>query len=156
MALTVWGQVFETADLTNAAMFQPFKTNKNMLLSGVRSQFVVVNDPTFTDLNMKIYSYDGTSAGNLIATSTNSIAKASLHTAINGVKETFFQFANIPLNGNTTYAAVINGTGYVFGAASFLAWKKDFPNPAYRTGLVIDNLRIGVDPFHIAIIGASI
>lgn len=128
--LTVWANPFTSSEMTNTDKFIKFKTNKNLVVKGVRTAFVVYNDPVFTSLNAKIYSEDA-GPGELLYTSIDSRTKAEIHTLANGVKETYFTFNDIPLQSDTEYNLVINGSGYAPTDNSYLAWKAAFPDPIY-------------------------
>lgn len=152
MTYSVFGQRFGSGELSSAAMFQPFKPVNDLVLRAMRTKIIVFNDPVFTDLNMKIYSDNGGSPGELIHTSTTSRTKAQLHTQDNGVKETFFQFNDVPLKGGDTYHIVINGNGYSPTSNAYLAWMKAFPDPVNSTGLTINQGELGIFPFFLAAI----
>ena len=132
MGWKVYGERLETADLTGTRVNQSYQPNKNLVIRGCRIWIIVNNNPPFTDLNMKIYSNDNGDPGKLLHTSTNVQTKAALITLANGVIETFFDFADVPMHSNDTYRFVLNGTGYTGTDSSHLAWRRGWPNPVYR------------------------
>lgn len=159
----VWARTYESGELANTTLFQPFRMNTDTILKAVRTWFVVFNNPTFTDLNAKIYSDEirtisGTKTGHtpvtLLHTSTDSRTKAELHTSDYGVKETYFTFNEVPLQGDTWYNLVINGTGYSPTASSYLAWKHAYPDPVL-TGYTAAVETINSSPFQIYFIGGD-
>lgn len=133
MTYSAWGDDFSSADMTGVSKFVTFKPNKNIVVRYIRTAFVIYNDPVFTDLNAKIYSVGADNVPvELLHTSTDSRTKAEIHTLANGVKSTYFTFNDIPLQENTYYNLVINGTGYLPTTNSYIAWKLAFPDPVYR------------------------
>ena len=129
MGQTVWAHNWEAGELSNTTMFQRFRMNENAVIKGVRTWFVVFNDPTFTNLNCKIYSDDNSSPGVLLHTSSGSRTKEELHTQDYAIRETYFNFGEHALHENTWYNFVINGTGYSPTASSYLAWVHSYPKP---------------------------
>lgn len=129
----VWASNFTAGDFTGTSKFQAFEPNSNLIMDRIRTWFVFIDDPTFTDINAKIYTVggDGTPLS-LLATSTDSRTKSELISLPHGYKETYFSFNNIPLEGTSQYALVINGTGYAPTTSSYIAWRIDFPDPIYR------------------------
>lgn len=156
MAYRVWCTRWDTGELADTTVFQPIKFNSNIVLRAIRAVVVVVDNPTFTDLNMKIYSSRNNSPQKLLHTSSNSITKAQLHTADNGVKECYFQFADPSLEADTTYQLVINGTGYTPTATSLLAWKHAFPENIYASDSLVDNVKAGLIERQVAVIASVI
>ena len=153
---TVWCTRWDTGELANTSVFQPLKFNKNVVLRAIRTRIVVVDNPTFTDLNMKIYSDRGGSPQTLLATSTNVITKAALHTLDNGVKETFFRFGDPAFEADTQYHVVINGTGYAPTATAMLGWQKDFPEQIYTPSALRNPTKLGVHGHGLGIIASQI
>lgn len=137
MGWRVWGTDFESGELASTAKFQTFRPNADILLRYVRTWFIFINDPIFTDLSVKLYSNEVRSGDNTpveLLASTDARTKSELITLENGVKETGFEFSSvIPLQANTYYNIVINGTGYIPTASSYIAWMKAFPDPVYST-----------------------
>jgi hypothetical protein len=138
--------------------------NQDTILKAVRTWIVVFNDPTFTDLNCKIYSDEirsigGTKTGHtpvkLLHTSTDSRTKAEIHTLDHGVKEVYFTFNEVPLQANTWYNLVINGTGYSPTSGSYLAWRHAYPDPVLATDHVAAVETINGSPFDIYFIGGT-
>lgn len=160
-AWRVWGESFSDAsDLTSTRVFQPVRFNKNVILKGVRTWVVVYNNPTFTNLNMKIYSNDAQQSSytpkEVVSTSNDVRTKSEIHTLSNAVKEIYFTFDDIPLNGEDFYNFVINGTGYSPTSSSYLAWMKGFPDPVYDEGLpAFTMVSIGGAPFQIYFIAGE-
>lgn len=156
MSYRVWGDAYSTAEITNGTKTQQAKMNKNVILRYVRTWIVCYNDPTFTSLTMNIYASNGGTQGKLLHTSTNSLTKSEIITLSNGVKDIYFEFDDIVLNGSTQYFFALRGTGAAFSDTSFIAWKKAFPEPVYPTGWTPSMTTINSNPFDITFIGADL
>lgn len=160
MGWKVYADEFTTADLTGVSKYQSVSFGSDLILVGVRTWIVVYNDPTFTNLNMKIYSNEVISSVNtpkkLLATSTNVQAKSVIHTLPNGVKEIYFDFNYPAFNGLDIYNIVINGTGYTYAASSHLAWMKGYPNPVYSGGYTPALETLPYAPYELYFIGANL
>jgi hypothetical protein len=147
MTWTVYGKPYAAdADLTGTAIFQPLTFDYPVILKAVRVWLIAMGNPTFTSLSMKIYSDDSQQATRtpktLLYTSTNSPTKASIFTASHGVKETYFEFANVNLAGGTYYNFVINASGYSGAStSSHLAWRIEWPDPQYDDSVTDGNLK---------------
>lgn len=160
MSWRVWGDPFETTDLTTSNKFQSITFGQDLILRAARTWIIVYNNPAFDYLNMKIYSNDASSGANtpkkLLATSTNTQLKSSIHTLDNAVKEIWFEFDYPVFNGADIYNFVINGSGYTFAESSHLAWMKGFPNPVYSSGYTPSMLTIPFAPYELYFIGAEL
>ncbi len=159
MAWRVWGTRWTTSDMTTTTLSQKFIPNDDILLLAVRTWVIVYNNPTFTALNMKLYSDNGGSVGTLLHTSDNTQLKASIHTSANAVKEIYFEFnapTGIPLKSSDSYHIVINGTGYTGNDSTHLAWMKAFPDPVYQTGISVTFNNLAVSPYAMYFIGARL
>ena len=156
MAWTVYGTVYESAsDLTDTTLSQPVKPKTNLLLRGVRTWIIFVDDPVITSFNMKIYSSDNNTPKKLLYTSTDSRTKAELLSDNSGVKETYFTFNDVPLNGETTYHFVLNGVGYTPTSSSYVAWRRGWPDPVYQAGFTPNKFNLGGSPFELYLIGGE-
>lgn len=160
-AWKVFGDDFESGELENTNKFQTTKFGYDTILRAVRTWIIVVGDPTFTDLHMKMYSNQLIGSDNspnvLIATSTNTLTKSEIITLENGVKEIYFEFDYIPCNGETLYNFVINGTGYTSPTTtSHIAWRKAFPDPVYTSGYTPAMETVPYSPYALYIIGANV
>lgn len=158
MTFSVWANEWASGELSNTNLYQPVIFNQNTILRAIRTWVIVYNDPSFTNLNCKIYSNDvQTSAPKLLLyTSTNTVLKADLYTDDYAVREIYFEFADINLNGEDTYHFVINGTGYSYSSSSYLAWKKAWPDPVYATNYVVANINAYRAPYALYCIGAEL
>ena len=130
--------------------------NKNVIIRYIRIWIVVYDDPPFTSLNMKIYSDDNGSKGVLLHTSTNALTKANVVTLDNGVKEIYFTFNDIQLDGLNPYHFALDGSSSGFSASSHIAWKQSWPDPFYRTGLSLTFEELSTSPYDIYFIGAEL
>jgi len=153
MGTTVWARDWGSGELSNTTQFQPFKMNKNVQLKAIRTQILIYNNPTFTNINCKIYTDDYQngvhSPGVLLATSTDSRTKADMTSEDYGAIETYFNFDKIALNEATWYNVVINGTGYSPTASSYLAWVKAYPDPVLTTDYTPLPITIEWAPFEV-------
>lgn len=159
MGWRVWGDDFKSDDFSNPNKFQTFRPNKDIILENVRTWFIFINDPIFTDINLKIYSNEVRNGDNtpveLIATSISK-PKSELITLENGVKETGFEFANpISLGENTWYNVVINGSGYLPTDTSYICWMKAFPDPVYTNNFTPSFEVLGKAPYQMYIISGD-
>lgn len=155
MVWTVYGSIYENgSDLTDTTLFQPVKFPENTIVKGVRTWIILASDPTFTDLNMKVYSNREDSGdpapGVLLHTSTDTRLKSEiLTTEDNGVREIYFTFNDINLKANDTYHFVINGTGYSPTSSSFIAWRIAWPDPVYTANYTPTANNISIAPYMI-------
>lgn len=159
MSWIVWGDDWETGELASTAKYQPIRFNGNYIIKAIRTWVIVVNDPVFTNLNMKLYSNEVVSAINtpkkLLHTSTDVRAKSEIHTLGNAVKEIYFTFEDIPVQTGTYYNLVINGAGYVPTGSSYLAWMKAFPDPVYASNYTPAIETIQQAPYQLYAIGSE-
>jgi len=160
----VWGERFESADLNGGLrVFQPVTFNDDIVLNGVTTWLIVMGDPTFTSLTMKIYSDQGNAPGSLIYTSSDTITKTELITENNGIKSALFQFGSVSLKGTTKYHIVLHETtsSYTGTTSSMLAWRKTWPDPEYRTNVVttgskMDYVDLLIAPYSMGFHGADL
>lgn len=156
---TVYGDPWESGELANTNKFQTIKYKDNIILKAIRTWVIVVNDPTFTNLTMKIYSNTVVSSDNtpvkLLYTSTNTLTKSEIITLANGVKEIYFTFDDVPMQEETLYNLVINGAGYVYSSSSHLAWMKAWPDPVYTAGYTPTSESLAVAPYQVYAIGGK-
>jgi hypothetical protein len=150
----VYGDQFSTSEMTDTTKSALITFDKNEILIATRIWIVIYNNPTFTSLNMKIYSNDNGSPKKLIATSTNVQLKADVHTLDNAIKEIWFEFNKVNVKEGDSYHFVLNGSGYTGSDSSHIAWKKAFPDPVYSWG-VVTLPALGRAPYDIYCIGAD-
>jgi len=156
MAWSVWGRDYTTAELTNSTHTARCKMNEHTVLRAVRVGITVLNNPTFTNLSMKIFSdKEDDTKGGLIATSTNVITKSEITTLANAIKEIYFEFNDVLLHGSLYYHFGLTGTGHSFSPTSTIAWKKAWPNPIYTLNLTTTLVSSGTAPFDLHFIGAD-
>lgn len=159
MAFRVWGCPYETSDAVDNNVFQPIKMNSNIILKAFRVWVIFYDNPSFTNLRMKIYSDRTTplahNPGKLIATSTNSFTKNEISTYANAVREIYFEFPDINLQGETWYNLVLNMDDYAPVGDEHMAWRNAFPDPVYATNLVIASSELNAFPFTVYAIGAE-
>ena len=134
--LRVWSEEIFTLDAASSKrVFQPFKClDDNIVLERVRLGLVGVNNPTFNYAFCEIYSYDDVAEvpTKLLYTSSQ-VLKTQITTLDSFVKEVPFNFQNVSLKKNNYYAVILRLNGYTYSSSSFLGFRKDFPDPAYKT-----------------------
>ena len=154
MGYRVWGDVFESGDLTGTTRSQIIEPQADLWLGAVRTQMVFYNNPTFTDLTCKIYSDEANSPATLLYSSTTTLTKAQIITEANGAREMGFSFNGEPMTSGVKYHVVINGTGYSPASDSFIAWSKSFPEPVNDvTGASLEMTKVGVWPYACYLVG---
>lgn len=145
------------ADGTDLTYSQRFKVNSNSVVRAIRTWVVLYNNPTFTNMRMRLYENRNGVAGKVLATSTNSFVTADLlSTEVHGLKGIYFTFADVPLLGTEWYHAQILLDGYTFSDSSLVGWVKGFPDPEYREGLALTYEERLVSPYRFAVIGADL
>ena len=119
---------------------------------------IFAHNPTFTTVVMELWSDNGGSPGKLIATSTNSKARANLlPTADNfGICFAFFNFADIPLRAGVKYWLAVKATGYTYSASAHIAWRHTWPDPQYQTGLTLTTVKGAKLPLEATLIMADL
>jgi hypothetical protein len=146
--------------MSNTDIYQRCLFPMDSALLAARVWMIFYNDPVFTSLTMKVYSERNSSPGKLLYTSSNSPTKASLITLDNGIKEFYFEFnppTGVPIKANDPLYFVINGTGVSgFDETSHIAWKKAWPDPAYRLGGGTDYNDLFISKHDIAFIGVDL
>jgi hypothetical protein len=157
MTWTVYGEVLTTSDASSTTYYQKIVPTDSILLKAVRTHIIQNDNPTYTAFSLKLYSNNSGTPRALIASSTNSPTKAAVFDGVNsGVKECYFEFANIPLRGGETYHLILNITGYTGSDSSHIAWKHSFPDPAYQTSVAMTYEGLLVSPFDIVVIGSKL
>lgn len=127
---TFYGEPLLTADASGTRVHSPFSFTKNVIIKAARFRVIVYNDPTLTSINGKIYSDDGSTAPNaLIATSTDSRAKAELTSENNAVVETYVTFGNLSWKAGVVGHFVLGLSGYTGTTSSHIAFEKAYPDP---------------------------
>ena len=138
MSLTVFGDWYTTAEATNLSKFQGFSPGRDMVLSGAKVFLIQNNDPTWTSVNLKLYSNASGSPRTLISTATETRLKSEIFvTEDSGIKEVPFSFDEIPLKGTDTYHLVLYFNGYTGSSSAHVAWQMAYFYPVYQTGLDI-------------------
>lgn len=157
MAWTVYCVPYSTSAMTDTSVYQYFKPQNNIILTATRAWVLQVDNPSYTSINMKIYSNASGIPRTLIATSTNSQTKADMFgTSNSGVKEVYFTFSPLVLKQNETYHAVINASGYTGTSSSLLAWRQMLFEPVYQTNYDASFGAASVSPLGLTIIGAKL
>ena len=151
------GKPISTADnsASSPGVYQSLLPASSMMLKAVRCGIIHYNNPTYTSVVLKIYGNRNSAPGKLLATSTNSVLKATIAPAQNhAVSEVGFEFEpEVALRAGDTYwlALFINGA-YVGDSTTHLAWESSWPAPVNRTGVTVnqaqaDNMPLLVSSF---------
>ncbi len=167
MAWRVFGTFLETADLLAPNVAQKFRPiSQNIMVDCARVWIIGYGAPTFTALTGSIYADRGGLPGKLISASANQILEADLFIdSVTGepipeqpyyVKEIFFLFPKIALKATEWYHFAIQGTGYTAAENSALFWRRGWPDPVHREGVVTSYTSAGRAPHCLYFRGAEI
>lgn len=136
-----WGEVLYTEDLSGSSprMYQKFRSTEfNKILLATRTSFHLWNSPTFTRVKFRLHSVDFRGLpGALIAESNSGGLTPDKISLPYGMVETWWGFDNIRLREDVWYALVPYDPTYVYSENSFLAWRKDYPDPANTIETVV-------------------
>ena len=157
MTWRVYHDNLATSDLSDTNFSTKFKMLKNVILTGIRMQILFQDDPSFTNVTLKLYaSKADLSLGALIANSTTTLAKAAIFTQNSSVSDLFFAFSNINLRVDETYFVVLNGAGYTGTDSSYIALVRSWPDPFYKTNVDSGFAKLGIAPFTVLFIGSDL
>lgn len=157
--LRTWSETLETLDATTGTrVFQKVKFENNVVLYACRINIIAFNNPTFTDISMDIYSLNNLNTPvKLLHQSTNAITKVEMMTENNGVYDIPLFFNYPTFKGGDYYAFIPRVSGYTFSDNSFLSWRKDFPDPVYKTNNPYSTLEsVGRVSYSIQFVGAEL
>lgn len=132
------GRPLSTADMAAAipTVSQRFKvptTKTHSLLQGA-GLGVIFHAATFTALNLELWADRSGSPSKLIATSLNSWTKAQVDAQFPlDYKCVFmgFEFTPVPLRKGVDYHLALRASGYTGNTANHIAWRHQYPDPAY-------------------------
>ena len=153
MALRVFADLFTTADMTGTSQYLTFSPGRNMSLKAVRTWLVMYNNPSFTNLTMKLYADRNGEPGKLKSSSLSFKSTVDLNLDDYTYVETFFEFPLPDLHETTDYHLVINCSGYTFSEGSFIAWAKAWPDPVYGNPSSPTFEGVAVQPYFLSVIG---
>jgi hypothetical protein len=146
------GRPYSTADI--GTFGQRIRINSNISLIGAQVGLLFYNNPSFTSINLKIYSDSASSTpGKLIHTSTNSWTKAQLQTLDHAYKNIGFTFSKPLLKNNLFYHFVLDAVAYTGNDSAHIAWRISYPDPQYTTGLTLDAAHGDNHPFELSLVG---
>lgn len=152
MAWEVYGiPYYNNSELTDTTVYQSLKFDRSAVLRAVRIWVIIYNDPTFTSLNLKLYSNNENAANpapaTLLETSANTWVKGDLHSLSYACKEIHFEFDYHTLRRDTWYHFVLNASGYSGAAADkHLAWRYSYPDPVYPENITLEKRALGRYP----------
>lgn len=153
MSWQVKADWYSTSELNGISLHgQRVRFNRDIVLRGIRTWFVLYNDPVFTDLSLRIYSDRSGSPGKLITTSS-AVTKAELISLANGCKEAFWELDLPTFKGTDWFHIVPVASGYTGTSTSHIAWRKGWPDAVYTTGLTPTYTNWPTQPYMIYFIG---
>lgn len=155
---TLYGERFSDSDFSGAPrVYQSFSILRSLKLKALRTAFVYFNNPTFTELQMRIYNDNGSGApSDLLATFDKKWTPLQITSYDYAGLEIYFDFTNpIKLARNTTYHLVPWLTGSALSSASHLAWMKGYPDANTTNAESVELANLGSSPFYMALIGAK-
>lgn len=159
MGWNVYGDRFETADFSgDPAQFQVLVFDSDIALKAIRSWFIFFNDPSFTSISMRIYSFKNSIPYQLLFESDVNLTKAEILTEDNACRDIYFTFTNAPfLKAGESYAMVPWIDGYTGDSSSHVAWKRAFPDPVYtHAETLADTTLLARYPFDLTVIGGEL
>ena len=141
----VYGKVLDSDDLVNPNQYQKFQSTEfNKILLATRTSFHLYNSPTFTNIKFRLYAVNFLGKpGALIAESTSGGLTPSKITLPYGMVETWWGFDNVRLREGVWYALAPYDPTYVSSSGSFLAWRKDYPDPANTINTIVTSVSQG-------------
>lgn len=149
----VWGERFETADMSGTRIHQPVIFHRDVSLLACRAWLIFYNSPTIANFTMKVYSDNDGSPGVLLNTSSTVWEPASVYTLSNAVKEVYFEWNTPVFKSEDVYHFVINGSGYVGSTSSHISWKNTFPDPPYKLNVDLSYKKLLINPFDLTFVG---
>lgn len=150
---------YVTADFSGApTKWQVFTPPEDIAVKAIRSWFVFYNDPVFTDIEMRIYSYKSTVRQLLYSSDVNRAKADILTTNDYAHKDIFTTFSQTPfLKGGDSYALVPWINGYTGDESSHVAWTKNFSELVYEHSVTLDGVTdLYAAPYYFTLIGAKI
>lgn len=121
-------------------------STENIVLNGIRSKFVLINNPT---LSLKIKVYD--SASNLLVTSDQVKPQSLGATEDFFYADIYFDISPIHLSKNSSYTFELEAVG-TQTSSDYVAWVTDWPLPIYD-GATATILNANTFPYSIALMG---
>lgn len=155
------GKPIETVDNSASApgVYQNFKLPENILLKAVIADVIHYNNPTYSNIQIKIYGDRNGQIGKLLYTSSGSISKVLIASVENhACKQIYFTFDAPPAlrAGENYYAALFINGAYVGNASTHIAWKSTWTDPIFDTGITQTQAKAAKYPLKFSIIGASL
>jgi hypothetical protein len=148
----MWSVIYDYylgTEFTDTSKAQPFEPTKNIILKGAHARLALVNDPTVTSVNMKIYADRNGAAGKFLFQSTDVRVKTDLLSVVNNssLGDFYFTFDNKELVSGTRYWMVLNAVGYVGTDTSNIGWVKAGPDAIYDQPTPVTSVSGGTDQF---------
>ena len=140
MTIRVYGDPYESGELSLPVKYQLFSPTQNYRISGVAVELVVYGSPAVTNLRAQIYDNNPqTNAPSLLrAVSTNVWQGADLlESESYGLKIVPFQFTSFGVTSGDKYHLALLADSYSPTPTSYLAWRNAWPEPAYRTNFTV-------------------
>lgn len=129
-------------------IYQPIKFHRNLSLRAIKTQVVIYNNPSFTNILMELYS----SKNKTLIKQSSSLTKAQVHTLSNAIAEIYFEFDDISVKDLETYYVSLLVSGYSGTSTSHIAWVRSFPDPIYTTNVTVNETA----PMKLGVIGCEL
>lgn len=155
MAWKVFGDTYNNDSELGTKSYRCKFLNPEIIRT-VRTWVIFYNNPSITNLNMKIYTDNNGQIGSLLHTSTNSLTKSQMITLANGCKEIYFTFDDVSIDNLNYYHYVLTGLSSGLSSTSTIAWKHGWPDNIYRTGLSLSFEELLVSPYDVYFEGAKL
>lgn len=146
------GDWYTTTEATDNSKCQPITPNGTFTIKVVRTQVGFYNDPSFSNIQMKIYDSTLT---NVLATSANNQSKSEISTASNAIRDIYFEFEDFVMRENESYNIVLVVNSYTGTESSHVFWVRAGATPAYEPS-GYNAAEIVAMPFYIGFIGANL
>lgn len=130
---SVYGHPIYSTMTAKIDIHQSITFDKPVIVKACRIWLVLNNPPSFTNLEMRIYTEDSSVPANyhLLHSSTNTLDKSDLMTENYACKEVYFEFNNINLSKDREYFFTIAADDYDGTNDSHIAWRNTFPDPIF-------------------------
>lgn len=157
MSWRIIAERFDTADFSGSPVHSARAVfTYDTALKAVRTWVVFFNTPSFSSLEMRIYSNASNATSQLLHTFTKTWTLAEITDQPYAVQEIYFDTTYaFPLIGGETYHFVLWANGYTGNSTTHIGWVKAVADSIY-SGWTPDMVGLGVAPYKIAYIGAKV
>lgn len=159
MSLRVYGERLVTADFagTIPRVYVSVTFNKNFVLKAVRTWVIIYNNPTFTALQLRVYSNKNGAPAQLIHTFDKQWSLAEITDYDYALKEIYFD-VTLPrfFKDEDVYHFALWATDYTGDGSSHVAWKRGYHDPNAVLSVVPNTANLLHVPPNMAFIGADL